>query len=180
MYNHSGSLLVYVWTLCLLDIRPFIMPKQNQSKKLEIVPLTFKEAKFFIDRFHRHHRAPTGGLFAIGCACGLEIVGVATVGKPIARLLDDGWTVEVTRVCTNGIPHVPSKLYAACWRAAKAMGWKRLITYILNSEPGTSLKAAGWKCVGECGGGTWNRRKRPRIDLNPQQTKIRYEMSDGE
>lgn len=147
--------------------------------RLEIVPLTFKEAKFFIDRFHRHHRPPTGGLFAIGCSCGSDVVGVAVVGRPLARLLDDGWTVEVTRLCTDGtIPHVASKLYAACWRAARAMGWRRLVTYTLNTESGVSIKAAGWKCIGEVRGGGWNRKSRPRVDLHPTQNKIRWEKAE--
>ncbi len=154
--------------------------RPSVSNRLEIIPLTFKEACFFIDRFHRHHRPPIGCLFAIGCSCGPDVVGVAVVGRPVARLLDDGWTVEVTRLCTNGVPHVASKLYAACWRAARAHGWKKLITYILASENGTSLIASGWKCLGECGGGTWNRAKRPRVDTHPLQTKIRWEMFENE
>lgn len=135
--------------------------------KLEIVPLTITEAKQYIAEYHRHHKPPVGAHFAIGCSDGKKIVGVATVGRPVARTLQDGWTVEVTRLCTNGVPHVASKLYAACWRIVREMGYKKLITYILNTEKGTSLKAAGWKCLGECGGGSWNRTKRPRVDLHP-------------
>ena len=151
------------------------MPDPYETR-LEIVPLNLTEAKFFVDRFHRHHRASVGGFFAVGCSCGPDIVGVAIVGRPVSRMLDDGWTAELTRLCTTGTPHVASKLYAACWRAARAMGWKKLITYILSSEPGTSLKAAGWKCLGECGGGTWSRKARPRVDCHPTQRKIRWEV----
>lgn len=149
----------------------------EQNVSLELVPLTLTEAKMFIERFHRHHKPPIGGLFAIGCACGPEIVGVAIVGRPVARHLDDGWTAEVTRLCTDETRHVASKLYAACWRATKAMGWRKLITYILSSEKGTSLKAAGWKCLGECGGGSWSRKNRPRVDLHPLQRKLRFEKA---
>jgi tRNA A37 N6-isopentenylltransferase MiaA len=142
---------------------------------LEIVPITLSEAKAFVTKYHRHHAAPLGGLFAIGISDDEKIVGVAIVGRPVARMADNGWTAEVTRLCTDNTPHVASKLYSACWRAARAIGYKKLITYILNSEPGTSLKAAGWKCLGECGGGSWSRDERPRVDKHPLQTKIKWE-----
>ena len=142
---------------------------------LEITPMTIAEAKAFVEKNHRHHKAPQGGLFAIGISNGETIVGVAIVGRPVARMADNGWTAEVTRLCTDGTPHVASKLYSACWRAARAMGYKKLITYILSSEPGTSLKAAGWKSLGECGGGSWSREERPRVDKHPMQSKIKWE-----
>jgi hypothetical protein len=91
-------------------------------------------------------------------------------------MLDDGWTAEVVRLATDGSKNVCSMLYAASWRAARAMGYRRVITYILDSEPGTSLIAAGWKCIGECGGGSWSRTSRPRIDKAPLQKKIRFEI----
>ena len=106
-----------------------------------------------------------------------ELVGVATVGRPVARMLDDGMTVEVTRCCTNGTPHVASKLYAACWRAARAMGYRRLITYTLKEEKGTSLVAAGWKALYETKADTWNRPSRPRQDKHPLGQKVLWECS---
>jgi hypothetical protein len=146
---------------------------------MNLQPVTLKEARRFVDIHHRHHKAPQGGLFAIGLAGNEEIIGVAIVGRPIARMLDNGYTAEVTRLCVlNGYKNACSMLYSACWRAARAIGYKRLITYILSSESGQSLKAAGWKLVGECGGGTWNRKDRPRIDTHPLEQKKLFEVSE--
>lgn len=141
-------------------------------------PLTFKEAKRFM-RIHRHHLPPTGSLFAIGCALEDAVApcGCVIVGRPLSRILDDGWTVEITRLCTDGTRNACSMLYRAAWRAAKAMGYRRCITYILATEPGTSLRASGFKLIGEAGGGTWNRRNRPRVDLHPTQRKLRWEIT---
>ncbi len=94
----------------------------------------------------------------------------------MARLLDDGWTVEVNRVATDGTKNACSKLYGAAKRVAFALGYKRIFTYTLQEEGGASLRGAGWKCLGTAGGGNWNRRSRPRIDTELQQTKIRWEM----
>jgi hypothetical protein len=144
----------------------------------EIVPLTLREARAFVDKHHRHHRAPQGGLFAIGLTSSPanDVVGVAIVGRPVARRLEDGFTVEVTRLCVVGdVANACSKLYAACWRAARAMGYRKCITYTLASEAGTSVRAAGWRCVGEAGGGTWSRAERPRVDQHPTQKKLRWE-----
>ena len=145
---------------------------------LEVVPVTLTEARIWVDRVHRHHRAPQGGLFAIAVARDAEIVGVAIVGRPVSRHLDDGWTVEVTRVAAiEDIRNACSKLYAAAWRTARAMGYLRAITYTLQEEPGTSVKAAGWKCVGKTrDGNSWNRSSRPRIDKHPLQAKLKWEM----
>ena len=143
---------------------------------LVLCPITIAEAKEFVARYHRHHKPPQGAKFAIGCTDGKEIVGVIMVGRPVARLLDNGWTAEVTRCCTDGTEHVPSKLYAAAWRAARAMGYRRLITYLLDYEPGTSVKAAGWRCVGQAGGGTWDRPNRSRVDKHPVGQKQLWEV----
>lgn len=122
---------------------------------LEVCPMTLKEANAFVEQHHRHHKPVVGHKFSIGCTDGKEIVGVAIVGRPVSRHLDDGWTLEVNRLCTDGTHNACSMLYAAAWRAARAMGYKRLVTYILDSESGTSLKASGWKCVGQAGGLRW-------------------------
>ena len=95
-------------------------------------------------------------------------------------MLEDGWTAEVTRLCTDGTPHVASKLYAACWRAARAMGYRRLLTYVLANESGVSVKAAGWREIGRAGGGSWNRTSRPRIDSHPTCQKLLFERSVAE
>lgn len=147
---------------------------------MEVVPIKFKEAAEFVRRHHRHHKPPCGHLFSVAAAEDNMIVGVAIIGRPVSRLLDNGFTAEVTRLCTDGTKNVCSMLYAAAWRAARALGYKRLITYILSSESGVSLKAAGWRLVGECGGGRWSREKRPRLDMHPTQKKIKFEKAiDG-
>lgn len=103
-------------------------------------------------------------------------MGVAIVGRPVSRYLDDGWTLEVNRLCTDGTRNACSFLYSAAWRAARNMGYKRLVTYILDTETGTSLNAAGWKCVGEAGGKRWTGVRRPEVDLYPAQMKMRFEI----
>lgn len=139
------------------------------------MPMSLREARAYVDRVHRHHRAPQGGLFAIGLEDAGAVVGCAIVGKPVARMLDDDYTAEVTRLATDGSKNACSMLYAAAWRAARAMGYRRLVTYILGTEPGTSLDAAGWTLVGTSGGGSWNRAGRPRVDTHPTEPKLRWE-----
>lgn len=138
---------------------------------LELRPITFRQAKEYIAANHRHHKPPQGWLFGVKCCDGEKTVGVACVGRPVARLLDDGKTCEVTRLCTDGTKNAPSKLLSACWRSARALGYKRMITYTLETEPGTSLIAAGWKLEGIRGGGTWNRPNRSRTDKHPTERK---------
>ena len=145
---------------------------------MNLMPLTLGEARAFVDQHHRHHRAPVGGLFAIGLERAGDVVGVAIVGRPVARALQDDWTAEVTRVAVlEGVGHGCSKLYAACWRAARAMGYRRLVTYTLEREPGTSLTAAGWRVVGAVSARSWHCPSRPRVDRHPLQGKLRWEMS---
>ena len=147
---------------------------------LEVCPVTLKEANAFVEQHHRHHKPVVGHKFSIGCTDGEKIVGVAIVGRPVSRYLDDGWTLEVHRLCTDGTHNAGSMLYAAAGRAARAMGYHKLITYILESENGASLRAAGWKCVGQAGGLRWTGKRRPEVDLYPAQMKIRFEIDDGE
>lgn len=142
-----------------------------------LVPLTLREAHEYVRTHHRHHRPAVGGLFAIGVARDGEIVGCVLVGRPVARLLADGWTVEVTRLATDGTPNACSQLYRAAWRAARAMGYRRLVTYTLPEEGGSSLRGAGFRLIGQAGGGSWSRENRPRVDLHPTQTKLRWEIS---
>lgn len=118
--------------------------------RLFAVPTTLKEAMAFVESFHRHNEPPTGGLFAIGVSDGSGLLGVAIVGRPTARGLQDGYTVEVTRTCVvDGAPNCNSFLYGACWRAARAMGYRKLVTYNLASESGASLRVAGFRVVAE-------------------------------
>lgn len=147
--------------------------------KLDLVPCTLEEANAFVERHHRHHKPVPGAKFCIAVSCADRIVGVCIVGRPIARMLDDGWTLEVNRTCTDGTKNANSMLYGAARRAAWALGYKKLITYTLPEEGGVSLTAAGWKCIGEAGGGRWSRGSRPRVDTHPTQTKIRWEAVAG-
>jgi hypothetical protein len=144
---------------------------------LTLQPITLKEAMRFIEEHHRHHRPPQGGKFAVAVNDGNGIVGVAIAGRPVARGLDDGWTLEITRLCTiDRAKNAASMLYRACWRAARAMGYRRVITYILASETGVSLKASGFKEIGAAGGGSWSSPSRFRIDTHPLEQKRLFEV----
>ncbi len=145
--------------------------------ELFLFPCGREEANEYVREHHRHHGPVVGYKFAIGCASPDGIHGVVIVGRPLSRVLDTGFRAEVLRCCTDGTPHVASKLYAAAWRACRAMGYTKLITYTLREEPGTSLTAAGWRCVGETTNPRgWNCVTRPRIDTHPLQTKLRWEV----
>lgn len=144
---------------------------------LELVPVNLDEANVFVARLHRHHNPVPGAKFSIGVADDQEIRGVIIVGRPTARMSDNGFTVEVTRCCTDGARNAPSMLYRAAWRAARAMGYRRLITYTLPEEGGASLRGAGFKLLGEAGGGSWSRESRPRIDTHPLQKKLLWEVA---
>lgn len=128
-----------------------------------ITPIDLGEANAFVSTHHRHHKPVVGHKFSIAVSDDC-IRGVAIVGRPVSRHLDDGWTLEVNRCCTDGTRNACSMLYAAAWRAAKALGYRRLITYTLPEEGGASLRGAGWNLVGIRGGGNWNVKSRPRID----------------
>lgn len=144
---------------------------------LELQPINFDEACAFVRRFHRHHNPSVGWKFGIAANDGEKVVGVVMVGRPVARHLDDGWVLEVTRCCTDGTKNAASMLYGAAWRAAKALGYKRLITYTLAEEPGTSLKAAGWKELYTTKGGSWSVPSRPRVDTHPLGQKTLWEAA---
>ena len=145
---------------------------------LELQPITYREACAFIAAHHRHHDQPQGQAWAVAVNDGTRVVGVATVGRPVARRLGGGYVAEVTRCCTDSTPHVASKLYAACWRAGKAMGYRAMFTYTLEGEAGVSLQAAGWRCVGPAGGGSWNKPSRPRVDHAPTGPKRLWVIGD--
>jgi len=138
------------------------------------VPITISDAKEFVLRYHRHHPPPLSAKFAVAVAVGDEVRGVCIVGRPVARGLDDGWTLEVTRVCTDGTPNACSMLYGAAWRAGRALGYRRAVTYTLDSETGASVRAAGWRVLGRVRGRSWDCPSRPRVDRHPTQEKIRW------
>lgn len=120
------------------------------QRHLHIVPVTFGEASTFVADHHRHHGPPIGHKFSLGVATDDGILrGVAMVGRPVARNFDDGLTLEVNRTATDGTPNANSVLYGAAWRAAKALGYQRLVTYTQGDESGASLRGAGWRVVAE-------------------------------
>lgn len=144
---------------------------------LEVVPITLREANAFIEDHHRHHRPSRGCIAVAAVADGERVRGVVVIGRPVARGFHDGFTAEVTRCCTDGTRNACSMLYAAAWRAVRALGYRKLVTYTLASEPGTSLRAAGWRVVGEVKGRSWSRVSRPRYDQHPLQDKFRWEVA---
>ena len=142
---------------------------------LNLISIKLSDANAFVAAHHRHHRPVTGHKFSLGCEQDGQLVGVAIVGRPVSRYLDDGKTLEVNRLCTTGEKNACSFLYGAAARAAKALGYRKIITYTLDTEPGTSLRAAGWTCAGLAGGERWTGQRRPAVDLYPPQKKLRYE-----
>lgn len=141
---------------------------------MQLKPITLKDANAFVQKYHRHHGPTTGHKFSIGAEQDGELVGVIIVGRPVARGLDDGYTAEVTRLCTDGTRNACSFLYAAAAKAAKGMGYHRIVTYILSSENGASLKASGWKMDGRVKGRSWDCKSRPRTTQSPTCDKTRW------
>lgn len=141
---------------------------------MRVKPITFKEASVYINEHHRHHSATVGCKFCISIIDDNgQLHGVAVCGRPVSRHLDDGDTLEINRVCTDGARNACSKLYGACCRIAKAMGYKKVITYILESENGASLKASNFVCEGEAGGTHWTG-SRNRGQSIPAEMKTRW------
>jgi hypothetical protein len=150
---------------------------------MELQPIDFKSAKAFVDDFHRHNVGSKGHKFSIGLQENGELIGVCMVGRPIARFMDDKWTLEVLRVCVlDGHKNANSKLYGAAWNVAKNLGYRRLITYTLTTESGSSLRGAGWKIVAEVKPHKdgWNMPGRAReMPLRyPKGDKYRWEIND--
>ncbi len=140
-----------------------------------LVPVSLREANAFVKAHHRHHKPVVGHKFSIGCEVDGRLAGVVIAGRPVSRHLDDGLTLEVTRLCTTGERNACSMLYSAAARAAKAMGYRKIVTYTLDTEDGASIRAAGWTCAGSAGGIRWTGQRRPAVDLYPPQMKLRYE-----
>lgn len=134
---------------------------------MEIYHIELKKANKFVTEHHRHHKAVQGHRFSIGCFEKNKIVGMAIVGRPRSRKIDQYNTIEVLRLCTDGTKNVCSKLYGASAKAGKVLGYEIIITYILNQEQGTSLRAAGWKYKRISRGGDWNVLSRPRKTESP-------------
>lgn len=140
-----------------------------------LIPTSIKAANKLVAFWHRHHKPVQGAMFAVSVGCDLHIHGAAIVGRPQARMLQDGWTCEVTRCVTDGTPNACSLLYGAVRRAVRALGYLRCVTYTLQSESGASLRGANWINKGEAGGGSWSRPSRGRTDKHPLEVKIRWE-----
>jgi len=149
--------------------------KEISQFMLSLCPITLSEANEFVRVNHRHHGEVVGHKFSIGLATDEEICGVIICGRPVARGMDDGLTIEVNRCCTDGTKNACSKLYSAAWRAAKALGYKKMITYTLADESGSSLSAAGWKVIHTVPGRSWSSPSRPRVDKHPLQDKLCWE-----
>ena len=144
------------------------------KEKLEIQPITLKDANEFVVKYHRHHKPTVGHKFSISCVLGGTVRGVAICGRPVSRYLDDGLTLEINRLCTDGTYNACSILYGACARIAKDMGYKKVITYILKSENGASLKASNFVCEGEAGGEVWTGKRSGRDNGVPHEKKTRW------
>lgn len=133
---------------------------------IKAVPLELKKANAFILELHRHHTPVKRDKFRAGCEVDGKLAGVANVGNPLARKLCDGKTLEVIRLTTDGTKNACSFLYSRCARIAKEMGYEKIITYILETEDGTSLTASGWHLEADnVGGGSWSSPSRPREEV---------------
>jgi hypothetical protein len=138
---------------------------------LELIPVTFRQANAFVAELHRHHKPVRGWVFGVGVVDETgSLRGVAMAGRPVARALQDGRTLEVNRTCTDGCENANSMLYGAIWRAARALGYQRAFTYTEEGETGASLKAAGW---------VLDATLEPRANWADSSVKLR-EMRDSE
>lgn len=140
------------------------MSDSKPHSGLRLVPVSFSQANEFVAAWHRHNDPMPGAKFSIGVADAEGVLhGVAMVGRPVARHYDDGDTLEVCRVATDGAKNASSMLYGACQRATFALGYRRLITYTLASESGSSLRASGWTCLAQRPARAgWSAPSRPR------------------
>ena len=137
--------------------------------------MELRDANAFIGAHHRHHKPVQGHRYSIGAEKDGTLVGVAVCGRPVARMTDQATTVEVTRLCTDGTKNACSFLYAAAARIARELGYQWIQTFILDSEPGVSLAASGWECMGSAGGGQWKHTDgRPRRTDQPTCAKGKW------
>jgi hypothetical protein len=144
---------------------------------VNIRPISLKTAQAFVRENHRHNRPPVGHKFSVGLFDGEQLIGTATAGRPVARALDDGLTLEVTRTCTDGTRNANSMLYGAIVRAAKALGYQRCVTYTQHDESGASLRGAGWVIAAELPARAgWDAPARRREDIGSAGvSRIRWE-----
>ena len=156
---------------------PVAKPTDGPSEKLTLAPIYRDQANEWIRKVHRHHRPTLGYRFALAAMVGERLCGVAVAGRPVARLADDGRTLEVTRVATDGTRNACSFLYGAMRKAARALGYARTITYTLPTESGASLRGAGFRLVKTTDGGKWSRQGRLRIDDHPTCAKLLWEAA---
>lgn len=145
------------------------------SQRLHHQRVDFATAAAFVSAHHRHHTPPVGHLFSIGAFADGRLCGVVIVGRPVARSRDDGFTAEITRLCTDGTKNACSFLYGRASKAALALGYRRLGTYTLAGESGSSLRGAGWHVVAEVKGRSWDTPSRPRTDKHPTVDKLLWE-----
>lgn len=145
--------------------------------KLQIWPIHLKAASEFVKKYHRHNVPPVGGKFAVACYCDSSLCGVAICGRPVSRYLDDGKTLEIYRNCTDGTRNACSKLYGACIRIAREMGYNKVITYTLEHEDGASLKASNFKLSGSAGGTEWTGSRKRSYYVSPRELKNRWEYT---
>lgn len=141
---------------------------------LEIRPCDLQTARAFVGEYHRHNKPPVGHKFSISCYDGERLCGVAIVGRPVGRYFDDGRTLEISRCCTDGTKNACSILYAYAWRAAKALGYTRIVTYTRESELGASLRAAGFICDGRAGGTHWTGERYIQEEIVMDEMKVRW------
>lgn len=139
------------------------------------MPTTLRAANAFVARHHRHSKPVRGQKWSVAVADDTGVRGVAIAGRPVARELDDGFTVEILRVCTDGARNACSKLYAACCRAAEGMGYRLAVTYTLASEGGASLRAAGFTPAASVKDRQWGCATRPRAERDLVGDKVRWE-----
>lgn len=149
---------------------------------MKIIPMTIRDANEFVQNVHRHHGKTAGGKFAIGVTDDdMQIHGVAIAGRPVSRVLDDGFTLEINRCCTDGMRNACSALYGACIRIARNMGYRRVITYTLQSENGASVKAANFRFDGIAGAAQWTGKRSGRDNGVPREQKKKwvYDLMGG-
>ena len=145
---------------------------------MQLVPITLKQANDFVAAHHRHHGPVTGWKWGVGVEQDGELIGVGIAGRPNSRMTQskEPQTIEVTRVCTLGHKNVPSMIYGALSRAAFALGYTKIISFILCTETGHSLKCANWKCIGKTAGGSWHRPSRTRHNDHPLEPKLKFAL----
>lgn len=149
------------------------------AEKLNIMPISLKDANDFVSIHHRHHKPVVGHKFSISAYFGEKLVAVCIVGRPVSRHRDNGLTLEVTRMCSDGTKNACSFLYGAASRATFALGYKKLGTYTTPEEGGASLKASNWRMIAETPGKSWSVPSRQRNDSHPLGTKLLWEINNG-